>query len=97
MAAPTIDEMRELGDVMRQLQRKADQAYDDRQVALYAVATFYALAFVDSYFLFPQPSEGGFASFTPFGEGGPELALSGSDAGVIRLAVRLHGPKGGER
>ena len=91
------DELDERRETMKRSQRRADRAYDRRQLFLYAAGGLYAFAFIDSYFFFPKPSEGSFASFSPWGERGPSLALDGSQVGEVRLAVRLRGLQGGER
>jgi hypothetical protein len=91
------DDRPELRSAAERSQRRAERAYDRRQLFLYAAGGLYAFAFIDSYFFFPRPSEGSFASLSPWGERGPSVALEGSPTGDIRLAVQLRGLQGGER
>jgi hypothetical protein len=84
-------------EAWKRAQRRADSAYDRRQLFLLVGGGLYAFAFIDSYFFFPRPSEGSFASVSPWGARGPSLALEGSQAGDVRLAVHLRGFEGGRR
>lgn len=82
---------------MKRAQGRAETAYDNRQIFMYAAGGLYALAFIDSYFFFPKQPNGSFASISPWGENGPEFAIEPGTEETIRLAVRLNGLDGGER
>ncbi len=92
--ADDIDGRREAAERSR---RRADHAYDRRKEFVYLAWGIYLISFVDAVFLSSAPSEGSFASYSPLGDRGPDLALEGSARGDLRLALRWSRSEGAER
>ncbi|MBM3285746.1 MAG: PEGA domain-containing protein [Candidatus Eisenbacteria bacterium] len=78
---------------MERAQRRADRAYDRRQVLLVATVGVYALSVLDAFLFFPEPAGGIYAGVAPWGAGGPMLAVGGEEPSGIGLSLRwpLHG------
>ncbi len=77
--------------------RDADRAYDRRQVALLATGAIYAISLLDAALFFPEPAEGSFADFAPWGDEGPRLGIASRGADGVALLLSLSGSKGGSR
>lgn len=92
-----IDELDPLRAKADRARGRADRAYDRRQALLYATVGLYAASLLDAVLLFPGPSEGSYASLSPWGTDGPQLALAPSREGNLTLALRWTEGKGGVR
>ncbi|MBD3161427.1 MAG: PEGA domain-containing protein [Candidatus Eisenbacteria bacterium] len=92
----SVEDVEALRGEMQRAEGKADDAYDRRQVVLYAVGGIYLISLVDALFFFPEPSRGRFV-LSRFGENGPSLALEPSPVGEIRLSLSLGGRGGNSR
>ncbi|MDM7914645.1 MAG: DUF5683 domain-containing protein [Candidatus Eisenbacteria bacterium] len=91
-----LDQFDERRAAAERAQDRADRAYDWRQGFLYATGGVWALSLIDALFFFPSPSEGSFASISPWGNDGPELGLRPREDGAM-LVVRWNPQEGGSR
>lgn len=96
LASTNIDDLDRLRARADRARDRADRAYDRRRVFLYATAGAYAASVLDALLLFPAPAEGSFASFAPWGEGGPQICI-GAPRGDFALALRWTPKEGGAR
>lgn len=78
-------------------ERRADQAYDHRTIAMAATAGIYAVSVIDALFFFPEPSEGSFTDLTLWEDGGARLALSPRGIAGLAISLDLATAKGGAR
>jgi hypothetical protein len=92
-----LEDLESLHAAAERAHDRADDAYDRRQLALYITAGLYAASILDAVLLFPGTPQGGFASISPWGEKGPQLALGGSPRGDLTLALRWTPREGGAR